>query len=98
MRQYVSNLLIVPAIAQNDACGLTGWNGEIVIDQDCWNTRVLVHEFGHAMDRWAMQDLDSNFHWSRTSQSVLLIYRLSGGIPSNCSTGGTQQSMPILTS
>jgi hypothetical protein len=64
MRQYSSNILIIPTITTPPACGIAEPDGLILIAESCLNTDVVIHEFGHIMDRFALDDLDLGFVYS----------------------------------
>lgn len=74
MRQYSSNILIIPTITVPPACGIAEENGLILFAESCLNTNVVIHEFGHIMDRFALDDLDLGFVYSATPTYVPFVF------------------------
>ena len=68
MRQYSADILFVPAITVTSACALADFNNLIVFAENsgCFSTRTAIHEFGHIMDLFALDDLDQGYFFSRT--------------------------------
>lgn len=74
MRQYTSNVLVVPD--STGACGLASINGLIIVSEGCTTNRVLVHEFAHEMDTFALDELDQGYRYSLTKRLVQSSYIL----------------------
>lgn len=66
MRQYISNILLVPTI--KNAGAVASEDGLITVREDSWTTRVLVHEFTHQIDAFALPALREGLGYSTSKE------------------------------